>query len=290
MLAVLCVGGQFAVVKLYQAKVGNGLITSLLFSLFSGIIASILFFCFCGFKVAVNLFAFLTATGGILCIVGYTVIGMKMMSIGRITVYTMFLMLGGMFVPFLYGVIFLGEPITFLKIAGIALLVVALLLPVFKKNEEKNSNIKLFTILGIVVFLLNGMVGVFNKIHQVSPNAISTFEFCYWQNSISVIIISAVLPVCALSKKEMGMVFANTKKAVQVWWLIFLFAVASQAGGILQLFAAKTIEASVMFPIVTGGVMVITALFGAIFFKEKIDLNICISLFLSIISTVLFIL
>lgn len=289
LFTIVCLGGQFSLVKLYQTRVGNGLITSFLYSLFAGIIAAVLLLFVCGFQISINLFAFLTASGVILCVVGYTVIGMKMMSIGKVAAYTMFLMLGGMFVPFLYGVIFLDEPITVWKIAGIILLFIALLVPALKKSEEKSKNVKLFTILGIAVFILNGMVSVFSKMHQISPNAISTFEFGFWQNIISTVTLSAVIPICAFFNKEKNNILLSVKKAMPLWWIIILYALLNQGGGILLLFAAKTVDASVMYPIVTGGVMVVTALCGLIFYREKLDKYVSVSLLLSVISTVLFI-
>ena len=289
LLSVLCTGFQFIFAKIYQAKVGNGLITSLLFMLFSGITASILLLILCGFHVSINTFAFLMAAGEIICAVGYNVVGMKMMSLGKVAVYTMFLMLGGMFVPSIYGIIFLKEPITYLKIIGIVLLVIALILPVLKK-EEKNKNIKLFTLLGVVVFLLNGMVGIFNKMHQISINAIPTLEFSLWQNMICVVIISFVFLLYIIINKKSNMITVYTKNALPVWWSIIAFSIISQTGGILLLLAAKTVDASIMYPVLTGGVIVITAFFGLIFYKEKINLNIGLSILLSIVSTILFLL
>ena len=287
-LSVLCIGLQLIFSKIYQTKAGNGLITSLIFMLFSGIIASILLIFICGFNLSFNLFALLMALGGIVCVVGYNVIGMKMMSIGRVAVYTMFLMLGGMFVPSIFGIIFLKEPITYFKIIGIVLLIAALILPTIKKEDQKSKNAKLFTILGIIVFLLNGMVGIFNKMHQISINAIPTLEFSFFQNVISVVLISLIFIVYLIINKNTSLLVSNTKKVLPFWWTIVLFSIISQTGGILLLLAAKTIDASVMYPVSTGGVIVITALFGLIVYKEKVNLFIGLSILLSIISTILF--
>ena len=290
LFAVLCIGGQFSLTKLYQIRVGNGLVVSLLYSLFSGIVAAVLLLFICDFNISINSFAFLTAAGGIICVVGYTVVGMKMMSIGKVAVYTIFLMLGGMFVPFLYGVIFLKESVTIWKIIGVILLFIALFVPALKKDEAKTKNLKLFIILGIVVFILNGLVGVFNKMHQISSNAISTFEYGFWQNIISTVTLLVMIPLCAVFNKEKNNIVLSAKIAMLLWWVIILYALLSQCGGILLLFAAKKIDASVMYPIVTGGVMVVTALCGVIFYKEKLDKYVAISLLLSVISTVLFVL
>ena len=288
LFAVICIGGQLSLTKFYQIRVGNGIITSLLFTFFSGLTASIILACICGFRISINLFSFMTAAGGVVCGTAFMAIGMKMMSMGKVAVYTMFLMLGSMFIPFLYGVIFLNESITVWKLAGIVLLIIALVLPVLKKSDEKGKN-KSYIFLGIAVFILNGFVCLFMKIHQISAYAIPTFEFGFWQNLISVTLISGVLAVYALIKRGNNDVPLSVRKTAPNLWIVVMYAVVNQAGALLQLFAAKTVDASVMFPLITGGVIVISALFGFVFYKEKIDRYTLIGLVLSIVSMICFI-
>ena len=288
LFAVICIGGQLTLTKFYQIRVGNAIITSLLFTFFSALTASILLAVICGFRISINVFSFLTAAGGVLCGTAFMALGMKMMSMGKVAVYTMFLMLGSMFIPFLYGVIFLNESVTVWKIAGVVLLIIALILPTLKKGDKKDKN-KNYIFLGIAVFILNGMVCLFMKIQQISEYAIPTFEYGFWQNLVSVAITSGVLAVFALINKGKKEVFLSVKKTAPNLWIVVMYAIVNQAGAILQLVAAKTVDASVMFPMITGGVMVISALFGYLFFKEKTDRYTLIGLLLAIVSTVCFI-
>ncbi len=287
--AIICIGGQFSLSKLYQVKVGNGAITSFSFSLISSFFAIIAFACVCKFNITFNWFSFLTAAGGTLCIALYTVVGMKMMSIGKVAIYTMILMMGGMFIPFLYGVIFLDEAISVYKVLGVVLLIVALIMPIWENRNEKNKNPKLFALLSAIVFFANGMVGVFNKMHQTSEKAISTYEFGFWQSVISFLALCVIVFLYYIFNKEKNETKEKLKLSLSKWLIILFFMIISQGGAIFQLFAAKTVAASVMFPIVTGGTMVASTIFGKIFFKEKIDKFLIFGLLFSIISTIFFI-
>ncbi len=289
LIAVVCIGAQFAVTKLYQTKSGSGFFASLLFSTTSSILPIIVFAAICNFNISFNWFPFLMAAGATLSITIYTILGMKIMSIGSVAMYTMFLMAGGMFVPFLYGVIFLNEQLTILKVVGIILLLIALIFPVLNKKEEKYKNLKLFIILSICVFILNGLVGVFNKAHQISPDAISTFEFLFWQKCIASFIMLILCIVFAFSNKDKQSIKFDIKNSLILLPIVVLFILVSQVGNALQLISAITIDAAVMFPIITGGTIVFSSLFGMIFFKEKINKQGLISLILALIASALFI-
>ena len=289
LIAVLLLGAQFTVSKLYQTKAGSGFFAATLFPLTGAIIPTIVFACLCKFNIPFNWFSFLMAAGATLSIVIYTIIGMKIMSISSVAFYTMFLMAGGMFVPFLYGIIFLNEQLSAFKIIGVILLLIALVFPVLNKGQEKNKNIKLFIILSICIFVLNGLVGVFNKTHQISPFAISTYEFLFWQKLIASIALFIVASIYAFSKKDKTKIKFDIKNALILLPLVVIFVIFSQTSLVLQLISAKTIDAAVMFPIITGGTMVMTSLFGMIFFKEKLDKKGLLALITALVASVLFI-
>ncbi len=289
LISVVCIGAQFAVTKLYQTKAGSGFYASLLFSLTSSILPLIVFAAICNFNISFNWFSFLMAAGATLSIVIYTILGMKIMSISSVAIYTMFLMAGGMFVPFLFGVIFLNEQLSALKIIGVVLILVALILPVLNKSEEKSKNLKLFIILSVLVFIFNGLVGVFNKTHQISQYAISTFEFLFWQKCITSVVMFIFCIVFAFTNKDKQSIKFDIKNSLILLPIVLIFVLVSQGGNALQLISAKTVDAAVMFPIITGGTIVFSSLFGMIFFKEKINKKGLISLILALVASILFI-
>ena len=67
-----------------------------------------------------------------------------------------------------------------------------------------------------------------------------------------------------------------------------LLGAATYGGNFLQLLAADKVPASVQFPLVSGGVIVLSALVSVLFFKEKISKKEWISVAGAFVSTFLF--
>ena len=67
-----------------------------------------------------------------------------------------------------------------------------------------------------------------------------------------------------------------------------LFGLISATGNFLQMLGARNLPAVLLYPVVTGGSIILSALFGLLFFKEKLDKFNIISIVLAFAATVLF--
>lgn len=83
---------------------------------------ALIFFCAGGFSVSFSPVSALWAAIFAVIMIPYYMIGIKVLSLGSLAVYSMFMMLGGMLVPFFYGIIFLEENISIAQIVGTVLL------------------------------------------------------------------------------------------------------------------------------------------------------------------------
>jgi drug/metabolite transporter (DMT)-like permease len=286
-VSVVCIGGQFSLIKKYQLSVGNNLTISLMFSILASAFATIIYFFLVGFKLEFSFFSLFMAAGAAISITAYTLLGLKAVSYGNLAVFTMFIMLGGMFLPFIYGITFLNEKISFYKIAGLIILIIALLS--FLNNKIECKNKKLFFILCFLAFVLNGLTSCFNKAHQINGNAISTFSYSFLNNIVNVVVLLNVLLIkYFLYPEKKTNEIINYKKSFSNIYIIILFTLVSQVGNLLILVAAKKVAASVMFPIITGGSIITTAIFGRMFFKEKINKNNKTSMAICFLSILLF--
>ena len=101
--------GMFALNKLWQKSNGAGIKTSLLYTALTGLFVSVIFFAVGGGRVQITPFSLVCAAAVAGLCLGYNLIGFKVFSIGSYSVYMMFLMLGGMLLPFIYGMLFLGD-------------------------------------------------------------------------------------------------------------------------------------------------------------------------------------
>ncbi len=105
-LAVVCIVGQFLITKLYQRSVRQALITSLFFVLLSSLVTLIIFFVYNGFRFGgITSYSLLLALVSSVIMIVYNVISIKILGLGEVSIYSMFMMLGGMIVPFVEGLI-----------------------------------------------------------------------------------------------------------------------------------------------------------------------------------------
>ncbi len=288
--AVVLLALQFSANKLYQLRFGNAIPTSLLFTALNGLVTALLFFCVNGFKLVITPYsALMAAIVAILCCT-YTLLGFRIMSLGSMSVYTMFLMLGGMLLPYFYGVLWLDESVSVWRILGVALLAVSMIFPALgRKDDQKNTKI-LFLALCLLVFTLNGFVSITSKMHQISDRLIvEPMDFVILSNGLNGLISSAALfCLCFFRKMSLLKEPLTNRSMGQIAGCVALSAACSGTSYLLQLIGAANVPASVLYPLVTGGMVVLSAGAGMLFFKEFPDKKTAAGLLLSFAATFLF--
>lgn len=279
--AVVLMALQFSVNKFYQSKNGSGMMTSLLYTSLSGLATGAIFFCINGFSLEVTPMSFLYAVViSILCL-GYSLLGFKIFSLGNFSVFTMFLMLGGMLLPFLYGLLFLGDAQTLsplslaMRIAGVLLLIGAMVFPITERAEQDGTRSKkqriLFITLCLLVFFMNGFVSIFSKLHQIETGypTVDPNSFVILSNTINGVFSAFILFLLTLKNKK-GPALSPKFKPWMLAAAVIAYALCNGISYLFQLLAAASpMPASVQYPMVTGGSVVLTALAGYLFFGEK---------------------
>ncbi len=294
LIAVILLAVQFTFNKLFQLRVGASVWASLFYSLSTGICTSIVFFAIGGFKPEFTLFSFVMALLSTLFSTIYTLIGFKIMEAGKFAIYMMFLMLGGMMLPYIFGVIFLDEKPSVLRIIGLVLLTAAIIIAnLDTKKSESGKSSKKYILLCLSVFVLNGGVSIISKLHQIETTykTVSAPSFVLIANLINVVVIAAILTVKGAWKKdapaEIGAVTAKMTSAKTIV-IICGAAIAGGTSYLFQLFGAAKLDASVLYPMVTGGSVVLSALSGYICFKEKLSAKNTVGIIIAFAATLLF--
>lgn len=171
-IAVIGIGINFCFEKLYRIKAVNSYKEIFLFQIIVGSLIALLFLCINGFFLAFNIFGFIMA-GLYATFSLYSVVGMIAVKFGKLSVYTMFLMIGGMLLPYIYAVCFLNEYLSIYKIIGMVLLICALCVNALCSDKRKTVKTKkIFWVLCFCVFLLNGRVSIVSKVHQINADAL----------------------------------------------------------------------------------------------------------------------
>ena len=294
--SVMCIAGQFNINKVYQKKFAHGLKNMLFFPFVCGIVNAI-FFTLLGFVLYggfpdFSLFSFLIAI--ILAVIGTlsAVVGIMIMKYGKISVYSVFMMLGGMILPYFYGVFFLGETLSPFRIIGLIALICALPLSALNPKDTKNkTSSKKYYILCVLIFCINGTVSIISKTHSISISAVPAANFIVYA-SLWQIVINGVAYYIFSRRLDKSKPQNDTPKVkpnkIYAVLTIFIFAVVSGAGFLFQLISAETVPAVAMFPFITGGSIVLSTVAARIFFKEKVGKPALAGIAMSVCGTLLF--
>lgn len=249
-----------------------------------GLFTAVLFFCINGFKIEFSIFSILISLCYNLAVTAYSVIGRYVIHRGSLALYTLFLMSGGMLVPYVWGILFRGENFTIRSIFGIVLIILAILI---SNTTQIKLNVK-FILLCFAVFFLNGFTSIFSKIHQTTTAypTVNTTDFVIWGGIIR-LVIGGIMFITEYKKGDD--IFDKPKSStLSVLVLPMLSTLASGLSSLLQLYSAKTVPATVLYPFITGGSIIFTSLAGMILYKEKLTKEILASISICFIGTLLF--
>ena len=277
--SVLLLALGFAATKAYQKENGSDLVGGLKYNAILGAVTAALFFIGNGFRCEFHSFSVMMAVATSTLTVSYTLVGFKIMEQGSMAFYMIFLMTGGMIMPYLWGLIFLEEPLSLLRTVGLIALVVSTVIS--NQGSGKANTKQIF--MCVAVFILNGFTSVVSKEHQISASSVPAIDFLIL-DSLAKMVICTVLYLL-LKKKQ-----TNPRKKESLKGFLFIPVVAATGGGsyLLQLIGAEHLPATVLYPMVTGGTIIFTAVAGRVFFKEKISKKMALAILICVIGTCMF--
>ena len=233
---------QFLFSDGYQRESGCGWNSALKYSLYSSAAGLSALFAINGFSLRVSAFSLAVAAVYSAVCIALNYFSVKALSIANLSVYSVFSMIGGMLLPFLYGIA-CGEELRATRIICCILITAAVLMNVGKGKGSGNA-----FMCYMAVFILNGSVGVISKFHQ------SYREYCVESADFLMLskIITAIFCIFFILLGEKRD-FSVSKKA-------FAYsaggAVLNSIGNLILLIALQRLPASVQYPLLTGGVIV----------------------------------
>lgn len=172
----------------------------------------------------------------------------------NLSLFSVFAMSGGMVLPFVAGILFYNEELTLSKILCIILIIIALIINI-GKGEKKQG---LIYCLG--VFIFNGMSGVISKFYS-SADVAKASEASYSMMMAMISVVFAGLILLFIRPLQ----FKTTPKAAAISMGAGLI---SCTANFLLLISLRELPASVQYPFVTGGTMVISTIL-CYFTKQK---------------------
>ena len=287
-LAAFLLAGDIAMNKIYERYAGTTMKAGFRFNVLLGFLSALIFWVMGGFSFHVTPFSILMA--GVIASLGmsYNLLGFRILKSGSMALYSLFLMTGGMAVPYVWGLLALDEPFSPLRTAGLALLILAVILSNLpKRGQRVRAGLILIC---VVVFLLNGCVSVLSKTHQIEASlaTVTPMEFVMLMGLFK--FVSGSIAYGIVAKKE-GKA-PKTEASGGRWYVYVLIALLSAAIGglsfVLQLKGAVNQPATVLYPFITGGSMIFSTAIGILAFREKPSRRLLISIGLCFVGTLMF--
>jgi drug/metabolite transporter (DMT)-like permease len=274
---------QFVFTKKYQQAAGSGMASVFLFNTISPIAFVVILFFMDGMKIEVTWFALiLSFLWALVCnICSY--FSIKALEFGSLTNYSLYLMSGGMILPILYGAVFEHDPFSVPKLIGIFVVIAAMFV---KMDFKEKTNWKVITCF-LLLFVLNGAVGVISSVYQskqLSFEKVSSMQFSLLGNLFRVV-TGAIMyfGYCLRKREDKSLVQMRSLLKGAPWAAVC--GICNGVANLLLLMALAVLAPSLQYPLVTGGCIVLGAVFGC-FFKEKISLRVGISVVLAMIGTI----
>ncbi len=183
-------------------------------------------------------------------------------------------------IPVFFGVFLYDESITFLKVLGILIALIAVYLASVK--EDKKASKQAGLLLPILLFLGSGAIDTILKYVEVTyvpKNDVSIFSGSLF--GIAAFIAAVILIIKAIKKREnfgLKNIIAGIVLGVPNYFSIIFLIKALQTEGF---------ESSTLFTINNVGIVIVSTLVGILLFKEQFSLKNKIGVALAILGIVI---
>lgn len=275
--AAALLAADFVVQKGFQKRTDGSVYDCLIFTFLFGVFETIIFFAANGFKLNFTPFTCIMGSAASILSMSYIMLGFYIMKSESVAYYTLFVMTGGMTLPYLWGLLFLGEDFSWRRTAGLAVIAVAIAII---HLDRRGSSLKMILVC-VCVFLLNGTVGIVSKEHQLLAVGVNENDFIIYTGIARAVVAGVAL---LIFRKKVDIKRYNLKTVV----FPFISSVVCGISFVLQLIPAKYVPATVVYPFITGGTILFTALAGRIAVKEKITKKTALGLALCFAGTCMF--
>ena len=274
-ISVIMFGFSFFFNGRYESEKGGGIRATIEFSLISAAVGGVILFFIDGLRFEFTWFSFAIAMLSALNGIAFTFCSMKALGRINLSLYSLFSMLGGMALPFVAGICFFEEELTLAK--GVCFVIITVALAITVKRGDKKGGFIYYA----GIFVLNGMSGVLSKIFQASSLEKTS------DTGFSLLAALLSVGVCLIS-----LLFLPTD-GQRFRWKPFLYAggngVFNRVANLFLLIALSHVSASAQYPLVTGGVMIVSTVISAFTSKKPTSREIAavILSFIGIIAMVL---
>lgn len=193
----------------------------------------------------------------------YTLFAVMAMKAGSLA-KTSLVLSSSLLIPTLYGFLFLNEAISITLVAGLALLIAGLWLVNYVK--EKSVTTLKWALFAFLAFAGSGMCSVVQK---MQVNTFGTEGKNVFMIVALAIVTVMLFTVALFSKPELTNIGSIVKKGLP---LAAACGVFNGLCNMLVMYLNPRVPASILFPVISGGGVVLVFLYSVLVLKEKFTL------------------
>ena len=289
-LCVLFSSGQLMTNKLYQMRQRLTIPSYMLYLIVISVVSTPLYFLMsrCDTTVDLKLFVYSFVYAAVVVI--HALLSLLGMSYVNIAVVTIVLNAGSLFIPAIYGFLFLHEPMTFSSILSILLVMFAFIITFFEEHptgsSPKGARAKL---LYVLLFIVAGIGNVIAKAFTLSGSRASNEAFLTWVN-----IFMAIMMVIAFLFAQL-----KSKKSLKDFTLgihaknylpVCLGSISGCIASVCSMKAISQMNIALYSPLSSAMQMVLLLFISGVILKEKVTMwNICAAILgiIAVVCTVL---
>lgn len=161
-------------------------------------------------------------------------------------------------IPCFYGIVFLNEPVNFIRIIGFLLLLISMYLLKCQADTIKPN--KRWFLYVIITFFCNGICSVIQKLHQTAYPSSYCNEFMIY----SMFVTFTLFAVLSVLKKEDKSIHCAKYAAVS--------GILMGLGNYITLTLSSNVNASILFPIASIFSMLFNVTVSKLYFKDTFNI------------------
>jgi drug/metabolite transporter (DMT)-like permease len=188
---------------------------------------------------------------------------MRAMALGPLS-YTTLLFSLALLVPILFGALFWREPVRPLQAVGLVLLLLTFMLAGRSDNDDKRPNLR-WLLLCLAACLGNGSLMTLSKAHQMQDPGLEIEEFLIIAFGTAAL-LSLLLFLLRRSRNRVSLTHLRSRRFA---WLVLVTGLTTGTGNLIALYLTGRIPAIIQFPSMSGGIVIVTTIMGAVLYKEQ---------------------
>ena len=256
---------------------GKPHLSSPIFCILQAVFITLTTYAFNGFHFFVSPLSLFLGILNAMILFGYNTSLIKAGALGSYAFLSVSYLYGAIIVPSLYGILFLKEAVTPLKVIGIILMLLACVFMNLEDIKLKGNSITYY-IFCLLLFLFNGAYCTIIKMQTIYHNEEK-------QSMIMMTFaIMGIIAILDLIHKEKGSTLQAFKLDKKCLPPLILCLISATLAINLLMYVLPLIDTAILYTVQNGGVLILSALYSVFLFREQLSSKKVVGIIIAVIS------